>query len=315
MKAVRRLSVVSTLATLVLVTIGGLVRATKSGLGCGTDWPHCSGTLVPALENRAVIIEFSHRLSAGAVVVLLGVLALLAWRKRASAPAVWRGSLVAFALVLGQALLGAVVVKLELEAASVVLHLATAMALLAALVYTSAAALAAEDRLPTTPNAAMARQVAVAAASILIVLLVGSYVSGRGAGLAFTDWPLMDGRLLPDLSVEVKAINWAHRVLAAGAGLLAAIVAGRIVRRRREMGLAARWAELALGALAVQMLVGAANVWTRLNPAIVTLHLLLASVIWSSLVVVVVALRPVPATREAQSRAGASRAALESGVS
>ena len=66
----QKLSLGSTAATILLVAIGGLVRATKSGLGCGTDWPHCQGHLVPSMESRAVVIEYSHRVTATVVVVL-----------------------------------------------------------------------------------------------------------------------------------------------------------------------------------------------------------------------------------------------------
>ena len=79
MQFFRKLAIVSTGATILLIAIGGLVRATKSGLGCGTDWPHCAGKLVPALETRAEIIEFSHRAAASVVVVLLGLLAVTAY--------------------------------------------------------------------------------------------------------------------------------------------------------------------------------------------------------------------------------------------
>ena len=85
----RRLAVLSTAATFLLIAIGGLVRATKSGLGCGTDWPHCSGRLLPAVESRAVIIEFSHRLMASVVVILIGALAVTAWRKLRGSRLMW----------------------------------------------------------------------------------------------------------------------------------------------------------------------------------------------------------------------------------
>ncbi|MGH2735292.1 MAG: COX15/CtaA family protein, partial [Actinomycetota bacterium] len=84
MASFRRLAITTTVATLLLVGIGGLVRATKSGLGCGNDWPGCNGRLAPALETRAEIIEFSHRFAAmvvGFLIVGLAVLALRHYRR------------------------------------------------------------------------------------------------------------------------------------------------------------------------------------------------------------------------------------------
>jgi cytochrome c oxidase assembly protein subunit 15 len=311
MNSVRRLALVSTVATLVLVTIGGLVRATKSGLGCGTDWPHCSGALVPALESRAVVLEFSHRLAAAAVVVALGALATLAWRQRHRSRPVFVGAVVALGLVLAQALLGALVVVLELEAVSVALHLAAAMALLAILVYTTAAALEAQEGRDASADPGLARTATWAAASVLAVLVVGSYVSGRSAGLAFGDWPLMGGRLVPDLSVEANAITFSHRALAAASAVIVGVVAAKAIRRRAALPLAARFAHIAAGAYALEVVVGAANVWTRLDAAFVTTHLFLGALIWTSLVALIVVARPAPARGPADRAVERSRPVLE----
>lgn len=284
----RRLALTSTGAAFLLVTIGGLVRATKSGLGCGTNWPHCPGAV-----NRALIIEFSHRATAGVLVILLGVLAVVAWRNLRHIRAVVWPALAAFGLVLFQAVLGAIVVWLELEAESVVMHLGTAMLLLAVLVYLSAASLALDGKLHVRPDPETRKRALGAAGAVFILLLVGSYVTGAGAGNAFPDWPLMNGRVVPDLGVHEYAEHFIHRVLAAVVGVVVAIVAVRIIRDKERIPHQARFASAALGLFAVEVLIGAANVWTNLAAGWVTAHLAIGAAIWGCLVTVAVISNPV----------------------
>jgi cytochrome c oxidase assembly protein subunit 15 len=293
MSKFRRLAIVSTLATLALITLGAVVRSTDSGLGCADAWPDCSGRLIPDFHNHHVVIEFSHRVLAGIVMVLIGALVVRAIRGRAEHPRLVVPSIVAFALVLLQAGLGAVVVKLELEAESVVLHLAAALSVLAALVYLVALASPPDGALAEPTDADTARTTRWAAGATLFLLAVGSYMSGiEGSGRAFNDWPLMDGKLVPDLAVEEKAIHFFHRGVAAIVGLILLVTLMRIVRRKAEFPTAARLAHLALGLFAVEILIGAANVWTDLHPAIVTLHLLAGTLIWGSLVGIVLVTSP-----------------------
>src|SRR5205823_9312646 len=116
-----------------------------------------------------------------------------------------------------QALLGAIVIKVHLEAVSVVVHLAAAMALLGLVAFLALGASVVEERLVPTPDEALNRSAWVAAGFVLGLMLVGSYVSGTGAGRAFTDWPLMGGRLIPSLAVQAQAVQFLHRLLAVAA--------------------------------------------------------------------------------------------------
>jgi len=225
-------------------------------------------------------IELSHRAAAGAVILLLGALAFVAWRGRGERPRMFRLSVIAFGLVLFQAVLGAIVVWLELEAESVVLHLATALTLLALLVYITTVAYAIEGRLLIAGDASAAARARFAAGAVLILLLVGSYVTGRDAGYVFADWPLMDGAVVPDLSKELWALHFLHRALAALVAVVVAVVGIGIIRRRETLPLQAKLAHAAMGAYAVEILVGAMNILTKLNAAVVTLHLALGALIW-----------------------------------
>ena len=293
MSSFRKLSIASLCATFLLVGIGGLVNATKSGLGCGDDWPDCNGRLAPALETRAEIIEFSHRAAAGIVVVLLGLLMVLAIKNHRSERYLMWPAIGAFVLVMSQALLGAAVVWLDLKASTVTAHLLLAMSLLAVLIYLVRVSAEREaGDVGAFRDRSLMRQTGGAALATLLLLLVGSYVSGRGAGLAFPDWPLMDGQVIPDLGDEIQGLHFLHRALAAIVGAIVFFTGLRLIRLKDRAPLVARFAHIAIGLFAVEVMIGAVNVWTELNSAAVSLHLLIGALIWGSLVAATITLHP-----------------------
>jgi heme a synthase len=317
MDSFRRLSILSTVATFLLVAIGGLVRVTKSGLGCGDDWPDCNGRVLPILDGRPVIIEFSHRLAALAVIVLVGALAFRSLRERRSAPRIMQASIAAFALVLSQAILGMIVVKLDLHALSVALHLGTAMALAALLIYITGAAAAATGRMDPDTDRSLSRQAWLAATAVLTLMMVGSYVTGRDAGYVFPDWPLMNGRLVPDFGAagselsELWVIHFVHRALAVVVGIAVLAVALRFLRRKHQFPAAARLAYSAAGLFAIEILIGALNVWSGLNEIVVLGHLIVGSLVWGGLVGMAVTVSPQVRTAVSARTAVPARVALE----
>src|SRR5580765_3077373 len=103
-RVVHRFAVATAGATSLLILIGGLVHGTGSSLAC-PDWPTCYGSLMPKMEG-GVLVEHSHRLAAGTVLIMTLALALMLARgaapeQRRLRPYGW----LAFALVIVQAVL------------------------------------------------------------------------------------------------------------------------------------------------------------------------------------------------------------------
>jgi heme A synthase len=101
---------------------------------------------------------------------------------------------------------------------------------------------------------------------------------------------------VPDLSNEVTALHWLHRFLAALAGVVVIGVSLRVMRHKLQMPVASKLAHAAAGLYVVELLVGAANVWTQsnaaLNATLVAIHLALGALVWAALVGVAVVAHP-----------------------
>src|SRR5262245_11482330 len=142
-RALSRLAWSAAAATYLLIVLGGIVRTTGSGLGCGDEWPICHGRLIPSFTDIPTLIEWSHRLVAAIVSTLVAALAASIWwrRRRGVGSGEWsvpgRTGYVALGLLIVQVLLGAVTVKLQLPPWTIVLHLGTAMLLFATLIATA----------------------------------------------------------------------------------------------------------------------------------------------------------------------------------
>ena len=139
MSRFQTLTVVTVVATIVLIAIGSIVRTTGSGLGC-PDWPLCHGRPFPPLE-RTAIIEWSHRTAAAIVGVLILVQAAWALAAHRGDRTLAMLAVVSLPLLAVQAGLGAITVKLELPPEIVAVHLTTAFGLLAVLTIMAACAI------------------------------------------------------------------------------------------------------------------------------------------------------------------------------
>jgi protoheme IX farnesyltransferase len=286
---VYRFAVATAVATYLLILIGGLVHGTGSSLAC-PDWPTCYGTLMPKMEG-GVLVEHSHRIAAGTVVVLTLVLAglLTASRdpgQRRLRPFGW----LAVALVFAQALLGGITVLLRLPTPISTAHTATSLLFFLTVLYIAVRARPARAAAPAASPPVVGRFALVAAVAVYFQMVLGGLVRHSGAALACTDVPLCRGSLWPDAHPTVL-IQALHRLNAVAVACL--VLASAVVTFRRAARPSLRFlAALAPVLVGVQIWLGLRSVTSFLDLVTVESHLAVATALLATLVLTVLVSRP-----------------------
>ncbi|HEV8124759.1 MAG TPA: heme o synthase [Gemmatimonadales bacterium] len=285
-----------------LIVLGGVVRITGSGMGCGEHWPLCKGEWFPALD-MPTMIEIGHRWAAALVSCFVIALAAVAWWRHRAEPRLRNPATLALVLLVIQVLLGAVTVKLALPPEVIIVHLGNAMILLATLLV--AGFRSSPHPLSPSPGPGEGepaagsltalppyRPTAIAAGLGFVVVLLGALVANYHAGLYCQGFPLCNGSLLPP-PTWFGAVHWLHR-------LAAFLFLGHMIGlgfglRRRGARQSLRAAMMTVLLTVVQIGIGAAMVLRLLPPELRALHMLVGTAVWASLVRLVwVDRNPVP---------------------
>ncbi len=266
---------------------GALVRATGSGAGCGNHWPLCNGQVIPLAPRVDTMIEFTHRcMTSGAIFAVIG---LLVWTFRATAKgqAARVMAVASMVLLLNEAFLGALLVKLGYVTSNqsmgrvVVLsiHLSNTLLLLAALTLTArmlgTGQMWSDLRL-------RGRNALWAIVGLAATLVVG--VSGSLAALGDTLFPASSLRMA--MEQDFAAVSpWLLRLR--GVHPLSAVIAGAfvlwLVARAKRSG-AGRLATVVVGLLVFQFALGLADVLLLAPVWMQIVHLLGADLYWVALV-------------------------------
>ena len=294
------------LATIFLIYVGAIVRATGSGLGC-PDWPKCWGELIPPTsldqvdfdklniekfqkknpsitrESLAaefnpvhVWVEFINRLVSLPVGLFTLSTFLLSFQFLRKQKRVFFGSFAALALVLTNAILGAIVVSSGLKPGVITLHMALAIILICVFVYIIYRG---GQRLPSVNLGSQKRLLR----STLIILFVACVVEGiMGSqvreitdelALKFKDTP----RNVWHEILEQKGIYLFHRsfswiILVLGIFLFAKT-------RNADGDLAQLSIKVTFGVILAQMVLGVLMSHVSVHPVVQVLHIGLSSVL------------------------------------
>ena len=301
-RLLRRLAWTAAAFALGLIVLGGVVRITGSGMGCGDRWPRCDGQWFPPLD-LPTLIEIGHRWVAALVSLLVFAVAAVAWRRHRAEPALWKPATLAAVLLVVQVLLGAVTVKLALPPWVIITHFANAMLLLATLMVVALRAGMPDPAAAPPRDRHPAHGLVVATAALGFgVILFGAEVANFHAGLLCLGFPLCENGVLPPAS-SLGTVHWAHRVLAFAFLGLTLVMVGRVSRGSDPAGRGLRRAAgMVLAATVAQISIAAAMVLHLLPPPLRALHLLVGTLVWAALVLLVFRSRrtPAPAAAEAE---------------
>jgi cytochrome c oxidase assembly protein subunit 15 len=277
---------------LFVILWGGFVRASGSGAGCGRHWPLCNGQLVPVEPGTSTLIELTHRVTSGSALLLVAV---LFWWSRREFPRGhparrWAGWSLGFIAV--EALIGAGLVLLALVGANdslaragyLAAHLLNTFLLLGSLALTAhAAGIAARPW--QLPRVGPTRW--LVAAALLLLLVVG--MSGAVTALGDTLFPAAslaaglraDTSSTAHLLVRLRVL---HPVLALLTGAYLAFMVWSVGRLRPGAG-DSGWARAVIALVLIQLGAGLTNLLLLAPTALQLVHLLLADLLWISVVV------------------------------
>jgi cytochrome c oxidase assembly protein subunit 15 len=114
-----RLAFTTLFIVFALIFIGGYVSSSGVGLSC-PDWPLCPSGLVPMKE---FIIEYFHRTVAATTGIMVFATMFFTLRSKETSKCTKIASMIAAGLVVGQIILGAIVIVEKLHALLVTMHL------------------------------------------------------------------------------------------------------------------------------------------------------------------------------------------------
>lgn len=252
------------------VVTGAAVRLSDSGLGC-PDWPTCSQhRLTPALSLHP-LVEFGNRVVVFLLIVACAVTVVAAFLRRpARTDLRWlSGGLVLG--VVGEAVLGGVVVYTKLNAYVVMTHFMVGMALLAVAVLLTLEAGHAPGRgRPAVGDGVRWMGRALVAMTVL-VLAAGAATTGTG--------PHAGGKGAKRIPLGLEDMTRIHaEVVLATAALLVGLL--WVLWRSDAPARIQNAGRVVLAVMAVQGVIGYTQFFTHLPAVLVGIHVFGASMVW-----------------------------------
>jgi cytochrome c oxidase assembly protein subunit 15 len=287
----QKLALATTIATYLLIMVGGFVRAAGAGLGC-PDWPKCFGYWMPPAEASQIAakgfdpalfnptlmwIEYGNRLVGVAVGFLILATTVVAFRHYRQVGRIFWPTVAAFVLVLFQGWLGGKVVALELEGWIVTVHLILALVIVILLLYATVCAFFPGGKpLTTVPpqRQTIARFGQGLVGFGLVQLSLGALVRGH-----IDDVASKTGLPRAEWLAQVGTLDHLHRASALLLTLAVLAVTVVVVRQRDLHPWLRRTAWAMAGLVLTQVAAGIGLAYGALPPPLQTIHIVVGTLL------------------------------------
>jgi len=284
----RVLLLTAAIMTYLLVTMGGIVCATRSTYGC-PDWPGCFGQFIPPLQSNA-IIEYTHRFIAALTTPLIIAAAVVGWRRTRSIKWVSGPPLIAIALTCAVIVFGAFAVLTGLPPALAAVDLGSALLVLALMVTATVIAFARhKDPMLVNPlsfRSPFAKLTLWTAGAVFFVLVSAVLVAESGSLVRCLGWPLYNEPLI--LSDLRGWLLLARRLVAGASFILIAAIVIQAWRAQHGQAGIRRAASLVGVLLLAEALIGILMLASGFAPFLLVAYVAVAAALWVMVVVLVV---------------------------
>jgi cytochrome c oxidase assembly protein subunit 15 len=262
-----------TLAVVVLnIVTGAAVRLSDSGLGC-PDWPNCSQHHLTPVLSLHPVIEFGNRVVVFLLVVACAVTVIAAFLRRpARRDLRWlSGGLILG--VIGEAVLGAIVVYSKLNPYVVATHFMVGMALLAVAVVLTLRASHGGGRGVVVVSTAARRLSRLVVGLVVLVLAAGAATTGTG--------PHAGGKGAKRIPLGLEDMTRIHAEIVI-ATVVAVLVLLWVLWRSDAPASVQNAGRVVVMVMIAQGVIGYTQFFTHLPPVLVGVHVLGASLVWAA---------------------------------
>jgi heme a synthase len=285
-ETVRGFALAAVIANAVIICTGEAVRLSSSGLGC-PDWPQCTKSSVVAAHSAGqtslnTAIEFGNRLLNFPLVAICALAFIACWQYRPGGrrrrDLVWLSAALPLGIV-GQAVVGGIVVLTKLNPAMVAVHFLLSSAILAAAVTLHVRAGEGEGPARGLVRTDLRVLTALLAGVTALMLTAGTVVTGTGP-LAGTVVDSHGHReTVPRFHFPLENVTQLHADIGWFIGALAvAVVIGlRFSAAPRQ---AVRFGWLVLFGLGIQGIIGYVQYFNHLPAGLVWVHVSTSVLMW-----------------------------------